>query len=112
MYRLRPSGDWIGQPSTNGVFSSELFPAISSAFWASAQAESCLSCASCRDCHLCETICPTGAITRRELEYGHTKGYETGLNGGWEYTSDDRKCIACGFCADTCPCGIWMIRTF
>jgi NADPH-dependent glutamate synthase beta subunit-like oxidoreductase/ferredoxin len=77
-----------------------------------AQAESCLSCASCRDCHLCETICPTGAITRRELEFGNTKGYETGLHGGWEYTSDDRKCIACGFCADTCPCGIWMIRSF
>ena len=77
-----------------------------------AQAESCLSCASCRDCHLCETICPTGAISRRELEYGHTNGYESGLHGSWEYVSDDKKCIACGFCADTCPCGIWMIRTF
>lgn len=30
------------------------------------QAARCLSCASCRDCHLCETICPTGAITRRK----------------------------------------------
>lgn len=77
-----------------------------------AQAESCLSCASCRDCHLCETICPTGAITRRELEIGYTNGYESGLNGSWEYISDDRKCIACGFCADTCPCGIWMLRPF
>jgi len=77
-----------------------------------AQAESCLSCASCRDCHLCETICPTGAITRRELEFGHINGYESGLDGSWEYTSDNKKCIACGFCADTCPCGIWMMRTF
>ena len=34
------------------------------------QANRCLSCASCRDCHLCETICPTGAISRRELEIG------------------------------------------
>ncbi len=35
-----------------------------------AQADRCLSCASCRDCHLCETICPTGAISRRELPPG------------------------------------------
>ncbi|MBC8207670.1 MAG: FAD-dependent oxidoreductase [Desulfobulbaceae bacterium] len=75
-----------------------------------AQAKSCLSCAACRDCHLCETICPTGAISRRELEYSHQSGYESGLGGGYEYVSDDKKCIACGFCADTCPCGIWMIR--
>ncbi len=64
-----------------------------------AEAERCLSCGSCRDCHLCETICPTGAISRRELEIG-----------GYEYVSDDEKCIACGFCADTCPCGIWTMR--
>ncbi|MEN8188830.1 MAG: FAD-dependent oxidoreductase [Thermodesulfobacteriota bacterium] len=77
-----------------------------------AQAKSCLSCASCRDCHLCETICPEGAITRNELEFGHNSGYEFGLEGGYEYVSDDKKCIACGFCADTCPCGIWMMRDF
>src|SRR5918995_7311633 len=34
MYRSRPSGDWIGQPSTKGVFTSELLPAISSIFCA------------------------------------------------------------------------------
>src|SRR5918995_7051718 len=45
MYRLSPSGDWIGQPSRNGVFSSELLPAISSAFWAGAQPESCIASA-------------------------------------------------------------------
>lgn len=68
------------------------------------QADRCLSCGSCRDCHLCETICPTGAITRRDLG--------TGQENGYEYISDDTKCIACGFCADTCPCGIWAMNTF
>ncbi|WP_457577823.1 FAD-dependent oxidoreductase [Desulfomarina sp.] len=68
------------------------------------QADRCLSCGSCRDCHLCETICPTGAITRRDLG--------TGQEDGYEYISDDTKCIACGFCADTCPCGIWAMNTF
>ncbi len=72
----------------------------------------CLSCASCRDCHLCETICPEGAITRRELEYTHINGYESGLGASYEYVSDDKKCIACGFCVDTCPCGIWTLKPF
>ena len=66
------------------------------------QAEKCLSCGTCRDCHLCETICPTGAISRRELSEVNS----------YEYLSDDDKCIACGFCADTCPCGIWAMRPF
>jgi pyruvate/2-oxoglutarate dehydrogenase complex dihydrolipoamide dehydrogenase (E3) component len=65
------------------------------------EADRCLSCGSCRDCRFCETICPTSAISRRELEVG-----------GFEYVSDDEKCIACGFCADTCPCGIWVMRPF
>ena len=30
MYSLRSSGDWMGQPSSDGVFSSALFPPISS----------------------------------------------------------------------------------
>ncbi len=76
------------------------------------QADRCLSCASCRDCHLCETICPTGAISRRELEYGSENGYQFGLQVDYEYFSDDKKCIACGFCADTCPCGIWAMNAF
>lgn len=66
------------------------------------QADRCLSCGTCRDCHLCETICPTNAIKRRELE----------PVGGYEYISDSTKCIACGFCSDTCPCGIWQMRPF
>ncbi len=69
------------------------------------QAARCLSCGSCRDCHLCETICPTHAISRQEIVAG-----EDGIN--YRYVSDDSKCIACGFCADTCPCGIWTMQPF
>ncbi len=65
------------------------------------EANRCLSCGTCRDCHLCETICPTHAISRRELEIG-----------GYEYVSDDAKCIACGFCRDTCPCGVWVMQPY
>ncbi|MBU0480621.1 MAG: FAD-dependent oxidoreductase [Proteobacteria bacterium] len=63
-------------------------------------AERCLSCGSCRDCHLCETICPTQAISRETFD------------DSYRYVSDDSKCIACGFCADTCPCGIWVLQPF
>ena len=52
MYRLSPSGDWIGQPSRDGVFSSELLAAISSTFWAGAQAEKCAAWASAADTRL------------------------------------------------------------
>ncbi len=67
-----------------------------------AEADRCLSCGKCRDCHLCETICPTGAISRREVP----------TDVGYEYTADENKCIACGFCRDTCPCGIWVLQPF
>ncbi len=77
-----------------------------------AQADRCLSCASCRDCHLCETICPTGAISRRDLAAAGQTGSPLGPEGSYEYVSDDKKCIACGFCADTCPCGIWTMNAF
>jgi len=66
------------------------------------EANRCLSCGTCRDCHLCETICPTNAIKRRELKEVDD----------FEYVSDEKKCIACGFCADTCPCGIWQMKPF
>ncbi len=65
------------------------------------EADRCLSCGSCRDCELCEFICPQDAISRVDLE-----------NGEYEYAVDDDKCIACSFCADTCPCGIWLMRPF
>jgi NADPH-dependent glutamate synthase beta subunit-like oxidoreductase/glutamate synthase domain-containing protein 3/NAD-dependent dihydropyrimidine dehydrogenase PreA subunit len=66
------------------------------------EAYRCLSCGKCRDCHLCETICPTNAISRREVP----------TDVGYEYISDPEKCIACGFCRDTCPCGIWVMQPF
>lgn len=66
-----------------------------------AEAERCMSCGTCRDCHLCETICPTQAISREKLE-----------GKDYRYVSDPDKCIACGFCSDTCPCGIWVMRPF
>jgi len=68
------------------------------------QAGRCLSCATCRDCHLCETICPTAAISRNEIKLGSEVTFD--------YVSDDLKCIGCGFCADTCPCGIWQMTPF
>jgi pyruvate/2-oxoglutarate dehydrogenase complex dihydrolipoamide dehydrogenase (E3) component len=76
------------------------------------QADRCLSCAACRDCHLCETICPTGAISRRDLESNFLQSSQPGSENSYEYISDDTKCIACGFCADTCPCGIWTMNAF
>jgi NADPH-dependent glutamate synthase beta subunit-like oxidoreductase/glutamate synthase domain-containing protein 3/NAD-dependent dihydropyrimidine dehydrogenase PreA subunit len=75
------------------------------------QADRCLSCASCRDCHLCETICPTGAIFRRDLK-PEGEGPIAGFTASYEYVSDDKKCIGCGFCADTCPCGIWTMHPY
>ena len=76
------------------------------------QAGRCLSCASCRDCHLCETICPTGAISRREIDFSGHSGAQFAQEAGYEYISDDSKCIACCFCADTCPCGIWTMNPY
>src|ERR671919_617654 len=52
MYRLSPSGAWIGQPSSDGVFNSELLAAISSIFWAGAQAEKCAASAAAADTRL------------------------------------------------------------
>src|SRR5215217_445614 len=45
MYRLRPSGDWIGQPSCTAVFSSLLVPNTLSALTAGAQGENSVACA-------------------------------------------------------------------
>jgi NADPH-dependent glutamate synthase beta subunit-like oxidoreductase/glutamate synthase domain-containing protein 3/ferredoxin len=60
------------------------------------EAERCLSCGSCRDCHMCEMTCYWGAISRIEKP-----------DGRYEYVVDENKCIACGFCAEICPCGVW-----
>lgn len=59
-------------------------------------ASQCSSCGTCRDCGQCAMICPTGAISRVQLE-----GKE------FEMVSDPDKCIGCGFCANGCPCGVW-----
>ncbi|MCJ2164116.1 MULTISPECIES: FAD-dependent oxidoreductase [unclassified Pseudodesulfovibrio] len=59
----------------------------------------CSSCGSCRDCYICDTVCPQNAIIRNELP-----------DGGFERVVDPEKCIACGFCADSCPCGIWDMK--
>ena len=61
-------------------------------------ASQCSSCGACRDCGLCETICPEGAISRKQLD-----GTE------FEMVSDPDKCIGCGFCANACPCGVWNL---
>jgi NADPH-dependent glutamate synthase beta subunit-like oxidoreductase/glutamate synthase domain-containing protein 3/NAD-dependent dihydropyrimidine dehydrogenase PreA subunit len=62
-------------------------------------ASECSSCGACRDCYLCETVCPQSAIRRVELE-----------GGAFERVVDADKCIACGFCANCCPCGIWDLK--
>jgi len=59
-------------------------------------ATECSSCGSCRDCGVCITICPRGAISKKE----------DGENG-LEMVVDANLCIGCGFCAAACPCGIW-----
>ncbi len=61
-------------------------------------ASQCSSCGACRDCGLCETICPTGAISRKALG-----------DKEFEMVSDPAKCIGCGFCANACPCGVWSL---
>jgi len=62
-------------------------------------ARACASCGLCRDCGLCEAVCPQQAISRRSLQ-----------DGKYEYVVDERRCIGCGFCAGSCPCGIWELR--
>ncbi len=59
----------------------------------------CSSCGDCRDCGVCVAVCPQNAISRAE------KG-----NGEYEYTVDESRCIACGFCAEPVHAeyGIWQ----
>lgn len=66
---------------------------------ANSETERCMSCGYCRDCSFCKDICPEQAITR--IQY---------TDGMFEYVSDSSKCIGCGLCAGTCPCGIWTME--
>ena len=61
-------------------------------------ASSCASCGACRDCGVCENLCPQNAISRQDL-------------GGdqYEYIVNADRCIGCGFCTRSCPCGIWRL---
>ncbi|MCX7635130.1 MAG: 4Fe-4S dicluster domain-containing protein, partial [Syntrophales bacterium] len=63
------------------------------------EASQCASCGACRDCGLCVSLCPRGAISRRD-----------GDDGSYEYVVDGERCIGCGFCADACPCGVWQLH--
>src|SRR5262249_13866620 len=65
MYRLSPSGDWMGQPSSAVVFMSALLPAISSTFCAVLHAENCgpMDAASAAP----EIVLPTRAMTSTRL---------------------------------------------
>jgi NADPH-dependent glutamate synthase beta subunit-like oxidoreductase/NAD-dependent dihydropyrimidine dehydrogenase PreA subunit len=56
----------------------------------------CSSCGACRDCGICEAVCPQAAVGRKDLG-----------GGDYEYVVDENLCIACGFCAGACPCGVW-----
>lgn len=59
----------------------------------------CSSCGACRDCGICVAMCPESAISRVESK-----------EGKFEYQVDENRCIACGFCAGACPCGIWDLK--
>jgi ferredoxin len=56
----------------------------------------CSSCGTCRDCGICVAMCPEAAISRRAID-----------EIAFEYVVNPDRCIGCGFCAGTCPCGIW-----
>lgn len=72
---------------------------LTSKFDAVTEANRCMSCGLCRDCQICLYTCYWGAISRHEKS-----------DGSWEYVVDDDKCIGCGFCVGTCPCGVWEME--
>jgi NADPH-dependent glutamate synthase beta subunit-like oxidoreductase/glutamate synthase domain-containing protein 3/NAD-dependent dihydropyrimidine dehydrogenase PreA subunit len=59
----------------------------------------CSSCGACRDCGICVAMCPESAISRIENN-----------SDNYEYQVNEERCIACGFCAGVCPCGIWDLK--
>ena len=59
----------------------------------------CASCGSCKDCSICVEICPQHAISRQTAQNEY----------GFEMVVNSDRCIGCGFCAASCPCGIWAL---
>jgi NADPH-dependent glutamate synthase beta subunit-like oxidoreductase/glutamate synthase domain-containing protein 3/ferredoxin len=58
----------------------------------------CSSCGSCRECGICVNLCPQAAISKQ------------GEGNALKLVVDPDKCIGCGFCASSCPCGIWTLK--
>jgi putative selenate reductase len=75
------------------------FPPAAAPASAMQEGDRCISCGLCRDCGICVSVCFQNAIRREEH-----------AGGEYEYVVRDDLCIACGFCAAACPCGIWTME--
>jgi len=59
----------------------------------------------CVACHLCETVCPSKAISI-EPEAGETMHEKRPR----QFVVDLTRCIFCGFCQEACPKGAIMLN--
>ncbi|NTV01953.1 MAG: 4Fe-4S dicluster domain-containing protein [Chlorobiaceae bacterium] len=55
----------------------------------------------CTDCGLCVTVCPLGAIGRRDGDDGQGRDYH--------YAIDEAACINCTICTSLCPTAAWAV---